>query len=238
MLLLLACFTLGCQSTPAEAGAKPAASAEEAPALLDVRVAVDDARATLQYAQASVTHEAIAAADLLSVTCPYARSSWQLAVALHVEVSRIDASKLPPHLRRDWRDLQRGLDTHVAILDELGVELAWPAPGDYLDAHLPMDARQTRAMLEKSSTPVADSEPLFLAIDPIVDGYDDAIRRVLEDSYPPVSDAIGGDATMKPLLSAWQRALERLLPEIEDAQVHAQVNSMISALKGLSGRGC
>ena len=77
--------------------------------------------------------EASAALQSLTVNDPYTRAAMQIPLALHHAVHGIDAKTLDPRAQKEWRALQAGLETHVAVLDALEVRLPEPGSSDALD---------------------------------------------------------------------------------------------------------
>jgi hypothetical protein len=177
------------------------------------------------------------AARRITATCPYRRASFQLAIALQLEVSRVDAATLDPFLQLDWYHLDKGLRTHVGVLDALGVELDDLTETDHLH-RLPAAAKTTRGALAASSDPVRDTLPLLEAIEPVVRGYDTATSDQISADYEVLRDALASDGLLDDQMEGWRRALERMTPFLEDPALAGRVQQWRAALDRLLEQGC
>lgn len=172
---------------------------------------------------------------VLSVNCPYTRASMQLPLALHKVVMSIEPDRLDPLVQRDWANLQRGLTTHVAVIEALGGDLASPAPGDHL--HGAEALLLDRATLDASLDPIAAIMPLIDEITPLVHTLDGPNTERIEKSRQDVDQAIG-QATLGLHLGGWENALRRVEPFVVDAEHKARVLGMIEALSAWGSQGC
>jgi len=205
--------------------------------IADVQFASTFAEKPLRAAEAAPASAAEAAARL-AVTCPYARASWQLALALQLEVERVDPATLDPATRNDWRALRSGLAKHAAALEAMGIGLALPEFGDHLFGYLPDEALQTRADLEASAHPVHDTLPLIYAIDEIVQGYPPHIKERLNDDYPIVAEGFTEEGTLSLFMGAWLAALDRMSTHSHEPEAHEWLAETIVVLKEWKGHGC
>lgn len=96
--------------------------------------------------------DAVASLAVLSTNDPYVRASLQIPLALTTLVQR-RSKAVPPAAREAWSVLEQRLQTQVAVLDALQVDLAFPTGRDAL-ARADHELLVDRAMLASSSDPV------------------------------------------------------------------------------------
>jgi hypothetical protein len=180
---------------------------------------------------------------VLSVSDPFTRAALQLPFALNVVVAQIPSEAFEPDERAAWLSLQRGLATHVAALDALGVDLAVPRPGDPLHgAEVPLPDREA---LLASDDPLRATAALIDAIIPLAQRTDAATRARIDAASDHVEAVTGltrpcprGPHAVMPgqpwtlgmQLGGWHDALQRAEPFAVDPAAEAKVQDMLAAL--------
>lgn len=181
--------------------------------------------------------EHIAAATRVMAThCPYNRATMQLPQALLIEMSRSDASTLPPVARMQWAQLRSGLELHVSVLASLGATgLPLPAPGDYLHGE---PAMIDSATLWQSADPLSATEQLALETRRLVAGFDAETQRKLDTARAVVRPHTGDADLLKWPILGWEKGLERLDAALGHHEAALSVRRMIEVTKTYTRQGC
>lgn len=223
-LALSACLA-ALLSTPTSLAAEPLADLHATSELsrVDVRGTAASITAVLQAIQQlepEARAEAIASLRYLSVNCPYTRAALQLPFALHARVKGIDAETLDPFIARDWRTLQEGLATHVAVLEALEVDLALPPS---LDA-----TREVVQAIPTAATAI-DEETMYL-----IELRSEQLEAATGIGRPcprgPWSIQPGHPWTLGLQLGGWSDALRRLRPFVKDPATGKDIDAMRALL--------
>ena len=173
---------------------------------------------------------------VLAANCPYTRASLLLPQALHQVVQGLDVDQLDPLVHHQLADLKRGLATHVAVLDALEVDLAAPQPGDHLHG-LPDDILIDRSTLESSDDPIAAIAPLIEQVNPLAEQlHGDALERV--ETHRQQAEVLLGQASMGVTLGAWESALRRIEPFVQDEAAAEDVRRLIDISRAWGVQGC
>jgi len=232
---------MGCAATAAEAGRTAADTTwPTPPQIADPEAeppSVDEMLRHLESLpprQRAVLTEAM---GTLVVNCPYTRASLQLPLVMHAVISRIDTSHIDPDARDAWRELQRGLEVHVALLDTIGVDLRSPTPGDHLHGAADPGAMVDRTTLAASADPIGTTMRLIEQNNALVDALDeetkDLIRGLNDTAYARM-----GQTTMFHQTDRWHQALRRIAPSVTDVEAKGQVDAMLEALSAHDEHGC
>lgn len=200
------------------------------------RVTIDQALERLERLSPSQRARLTKSMRVLAVNCPYTRASLQLPIALSEVVSRIDAAQIDPPMQDAWRELERGLKVHVAVLDVMGVDLGLPSPGDHLYTMADPRGGVDRATLTASSDPIGDTVRLIDQNDALVAAFDDGTRDLIaqqvDAAYP-----LMGPTSMSDQVGGWQHSLVRIAPFASD-EVKGGIEQMIAALDQHASQGC
>jgi hypothetical protein len=186
---------------------------------------------------------AAAALRELAVSDPFTRAALAVPFALQAAVRATPAEALPPDQRADWDGLVAGLDAHVALLEELGVDLVAPTGADPLAGTPPV----ARPGLRPGRDPVAQAAAFVAQVPELARqvGASEASARIdqLSDELealtgvrrpcPRVAGSVmPGQAWDLGLhLGAWQRVLEQLAPAVDDPATRARLEAMVALLQ-------
>lgn len=173
----------------------------------------------------------------LSVNCPFTRAALQLPFALHQAVARVDPDRIDPLVLTDWQYLRHGLATHVSVLEDLGVELAQPAPGDHLHGRRE-GTTLDREALANTADPIAATATLVDQITLLVDQLDEPTMEALGLHRDQVTHTLDHPSTLGRQLGGWENALRRVEPFAADLETQAQIRQMIATLDRFGGQGC
>lgn len=242
MVLYILMQVTGCTSTLQEAGASPQPIAEagltiHALSRVDVRGTATAVATLLRGVQALPPAQRAEAADalqFLAANCPYTRAALLLPLALHDTLQPIPAEHLDPLVQHDWAYLQRGLETHVALLEALGVDLADPAPGDHLFGRLPAGADP----LDAAAAVVAAIPDIARDVDgptmALIDHHSERVEAITGIQRPcprdPWSILPGQPWTLGMQLAGWHDALRRLHPFANDESLSNTIGEASSLL--------
>jgi hypothetical protein len=193
--------------------------------------------------RADHTVEASEPLRFLTVNDPYTRAALQLPFALLAEVRAIDPDHLDPNARSEWESLRDGLGEHVALLTSLGVDLAVPAPDDFLYGRA--QGLVDRATLSLSPNPVQLTEPLIDSILPVAAQMDPGTSALVELNSTRVEEATGivrpcprGPWSLLPghpwtlgdRLGAHHEILGRVETRSEHTETRARIQAMLALL--------
>ncbi len=248
-----AAAAIGSASTPASTG-RSTARGLTADGLTADELSHEDVRGAatsmaliakaIQQLPPAAKAEATESLRFLTVNCPYTRSAMQLAFALHAVVMAIEPERFDPLVRGDWQYLQQGLTTHVELLEALGVELAPPAQGDYLEGRAPR-LMVSRDDVRAAEDPIAVTAALVHAIPELIKQIDaptnaligrhsDRVESSTGVARPcsrgPWAALPGQPWTLGMQLGDWHDALRRVEPFTKDAKVAAQLAAMRAVL--------
>ena len=244
LLLTTACSaipTAEAVATEVSAGAPAEAAPEagpEAPDTQEVARLSEQRLVEVQGLSPKQRTELSANVRVLTVNCPYTRASWQLPLVLDRVVSELGPDLVEePQAREEWEGLRRGLRSQVAMLDLMGVDLAYPQPGDYLVSAADPEALVDRATLLQLADPVGATMHLLESNDDLTSSMDEStqhlIRRNADSAYE-----LMGPTSMYEQNDGWLRALRRVAPAVSDPVARRRVEAMIKALDLHASQGC
>jgi hypothetical protein len=162
----------------------------------------------------------------LMETCPYTRHAVLVAFALHEEVQGIPFEHLDPLVQRDWIRLERGLASHVALLEDLGVE----AEGLHGD----------QTALASAQTDLSTLLDRARAVDPatseLIEHHSEQMETLTGIGRPcprgPWSILPGQPWTLGTQLAGWDDALRRVQPFVQDGGSAARIATLLELLEG------
>lgn len=189
--------------------------------------------------------EAVTVLRRLAASDPFTRAALQLPFALHAVVRDIPPTRLDRIVQADWRNLQHGLATHVALLTSLGVDLAPPTAGEPLFG----DTRLVdRATLLASEDPLIPTQAWLDAVVPVAQSQTPATRAAIDadsDRIEALTGLVrpcprdrfhvvrGQPWTLGTRLAGWHDALRKIEPFVADPQVAQRIGAMLALFAAL-----
>ncbi|MCB9779194.1 MAG: hypothetical protein H6742_11575 [Alphaproteobacteria bacterium] len=169
-----------------------------------------------------------AAASIIS-DCPYNRSMVQVPLVLQQVLARHDDPALSA--------VKAGVDAHVAVLRDLGVDaLPLPAAGRNLDR--PLVGLTTAAALRDSADPIGETRVLVDQIEGLVAAYDaDTVARITT-AADTLAKATGGQWALEGQLVGLQKELQRVLLVVEDPALRVELIALDGLLAELVRQAC
>lgn len=162
---------------------------------------------------------------ILMDTCPYTRNAMLVPFALHEEVQDIPLEHLDPLVQQDWIRLEQGLASHVALLEDLGVQ-AESLHGD-------------QTALGSAQTDLTTLLDRARAIDPatsaLIEHHSQQMETLTGIARPcprgPWSVLPGQPWTLGLQLTGWDDALHRVQPFVQDGDSAARVGILLALLE-------